>query len=226
MYGNGGGHDGGNRHGDEGAGAKFEEQKFDGHQDSRQGRDKRGGHAGGGSRSQQHAPLVGREAGQLRENRAEGRSGLNDGTFRAKRSAGTNGKRRGQGFENAHAHAHLALADQHGLHGFRNAVALQRGLPKVNHDAHQQPANGRDQDHPRAQMVMDGEGHGERPLPIKEDIGEKVDQFQQALRHQATDESHEKRVRGGGENFGVKSLAEFPEPTGSWGDWRYSIGGG
>ena len=33
--------------------AKFEEQQFDGHQDSGQGRDKCGGHAGGGARSQQ-----------------------------------------------------------------------------------------------------------------------------------------------------------------------------
>ena len=161
VHGDGGGHDGGNRHGDEGARAKFEKEKFDGHQDSRQGRDKRGGHAGGGAGGQQHAPLVGREVGELRENRAEGRSRLDDGTFRAERSTGADGERRGQGLEDAHAHAHLAFADQHGLHGFRNAVALQGRLPKVDHDADQQAANGRDQDHPRAQMVMDREGHGE-----------------------------------------------------------------
>ena len=161
MHGHGRGYDGGNRHGDEGARAKFEEEKFDGHQDSRQGRDKRGGHARGGAGGQQDAPLVRRQAGQLREDRAEGGAGLNDGTFRAEWSPGTDGKCGRQRLENAHPHAHLALADQHRLHGFRNAVALQGRFPKMDHDAHQQTADGRNKNYPCAQVIMDREGHGE-----------------------------------------------------------------
>ena len=165
-----------------------------------------------------NAPLVRREAGELRENRAEGRSGLNDGTFRAKRSTGADGERRGQRLENAHAHADLALADQHGLHGFGNAVALQGRLPKVDHDADRSPPMGGIRITHAPRWLMHREGHGERPPAIKEEVGEKVNQFQQALRHQTAHEPYEKRASGGRENARVERLPEFPDPPGS-GRW-------
>jgi hypothetical protein len=75
-------------------------------------------------------------------------------------------------------------------------------------------------------MVMQRGGYGEGPLPIKENVGKKINQFQQALRHQSADEPYHQRVRGGGNNIGVKSFAEFPKPTGRVGHWRFPTGDG
>ena len=139
---------------------------------------------------------------------------MNDGAFRAERAAGADGERRGQRLENAHPHANLALADQYGFHRFGNAVALEGRLPKVNHDPDQEAADRGNQDDPCAQMVMYGGGDCKRPLTVKEEVGEKVDQFKQPLSYQAADEPYENGKGGGLENGGIKRLPVLPEPAG------------
>src|SRR6185437_8614195 len=96
-----------------------------------------------------------------------------------------------------------------GLHGFGNAVALQRRLPEIDHDADQQAADGGNQDGPRAKMVVGRVGDGEGELPEVEDVGEEVDEFEEALGDESADEADQHGAGADFDDFRFESYAEL-----------------
>ena len=183
------------RHRNKRARPQFEQQQLHRHQNSRHRRGKCCRHSRRCARRQQHAPIVRRQPHRLSEQRSNCRAGLNDRPLRAERSACPDRERRRQRLQNRHANAHAALPEQHRLHRLWNPVPLQRGLPEINHDAHQQTANRRNQNHPQSQVIVRGVRNREGELPVEKQIREEVNQLQQPLRHQSGDKSHQQRVR-------------------------------
>ena len=163
----------------------------------------------------------------LGENRAERRSGLDDRTLRSERSAGPDGKSRCQRLQNPHPHPDQALPNQDRLHGLGNPMALQGRLPEVDHDAHQQAADGRYENNPCSKVVVNRISNGKRPLTVEKHIGKKVYEFKQPLRHQAPDEAYEHGICGGNGDGRFEGFAKFLEPTSSTavlGDFASAMG--
>ena len=198
---------------DEGPRAKFEEQQLNGHQDAGKGRHEGRRHACCCAGSQQYPALVRRQFCQLGKNRAECRSGLDDGPFRSERPASPDGEGCGQRLQNPDPHSNQALSNQDGFHGFGDPMPLQRGLPVVNHDAYQQAADGGYENNPCPQMVMNRVSNGKRPFPVEGYVGEQIDKLQQALSYQTADESHHECERRGHHDRRLEGLPKFLKPS-------------
>ncbi len=133
--------------------------------------------------------------GDLSQNRSKSRARLDDGAFRPEGAAGSNGESGGNGFQKSHTHAHATLAHQNSLHGLRDSVTFECGLPEMDHDAHQQPTDRRNQNHPGAKVMVRRVGDRERKLAVEKDVGEQIDEFEQTLRYQSRNKSHHQCVR-------------------------------
>ena len=88
-------------------------------------------------------------------------------------------------------------------------MPLQRGLEEMNEHAHDQPADNRDEYHPVVKVVMRGITDGEGKAPVKKDIGEQVDQFQQPLRHQPADHAHQHGINANLDDLRFERDAEL-----------------
>src|SRR6185437_244829 len=104
--------------------AKFKHKQFNGKHDAGERSLKHTSQTSGSSTSKQGAAFRRRRWEQLAQQRAECRSRLNDGTFRAERAAAADGNGRAERLKYADAGFHDAAVVQRYRHRLRNTVAL------------------------------------------------------------------------------------------------------
>jgi len=129
---------------------------------------------------------------ELANQRADCAAGL-DGPFRAERSAGTDGDGRRDGLQQGDPGSNAAAIDQHRFHGFGDAVASDLLTAIASHDADNDAADDRDENHPNPKMIVACAAEGERESVKKEDVGEQPDQV---VEHEC-DEAREEADAGG-----------------------------
>ncbi len=201
--------------GDEGPGSKFKKEQLDGHQNSREGRHEGRRHSAGSARSQQDPAPVRSQLHHLREDRSERRSGLYDGTFRSERPTRPDGESRGQRLQNPNPHPNQALSNQHRFHSFGNAVAFQGRLPEMDHDAHQEAADGRYKNDQGSKVMVNRISNGKRPLTVEKQIRKQVYEFKQPLCHEPGDKAYEGGKNGSNCHGRFEGFAKFLEPYSS-----------
>ena len=156
---------------------EFKQQQLDGENHSGDRSVEGGRHAGSGAAGEQHFALDRRGVERLADQRADRSARLNDRAFRAERAAGADRNGRRDGLQDGHTRGDPAAVEQHRLHGFRNAVALDFRRAVLGHDAHNEAADDRnDDDHP-AEMVVLRAGEIGRPAMEEEEVGEQADQL-------------------------------------------------
>ena len=162
---------------DEGARAELEQEQLDRQDHAGDGRVERRGHAGAGSASEQHLALGGRGGNDLADDRAERAAGLNDRPFGAERAARTDRDGRRKRLENGDFRFDAAARDEYRFHRFRNAVAFDFRRAVLHHQADDQTADHRHEDHPRPQLVRFRAAKAKRPDVIEREVGEKADEI-------------------------------------------------
>ena len=143
-----GGQGAGDHQRNEGTRLEFEQQQLDGENHAGNWRAEGRGHARRRSAGQQHFALGRGHVQQLADQRTDRAAGLDDGAFGAERSAGADGDRRRDRLQNRDLGLDAAAVDQHGFHGFGNAVAANLVGAVARHDADDDAADHRRDDHP------------------------------------------------------------------------------
>ena len=146
-----GGDRGRQRDGNERARAVLEQQQLDGEKHRGDGTAERRRHAGGGAGGEQRLPLVGRDANELPDERAERAAGRDDRSLGAERPAGADRDRRRERLEEHDARRDAAARVQHPLHHLGNAVAADRRRAVARHQPDDERADERDEDRPGAE---------------------------------------------------------------------------
>ncbi|CUI75890.1 Uncharacterised protein [Achromobacter xylosoxidans] len=175
----GGGHQRGGGHGQEAARFPFEQQQLhrQQHRGQRRGEDRR--HARGRARHQQRLALAIIQVDGLRQQRADGAAGHDDGTLGAERAAGADGNGRRHRLEHRDLGRDAALAYQDGFHRLGNAVAADLLGSIAGHQADDEAADDGNQ-HRRRPEPAGGDGQvGERKQAVVGQVGAQRDQAQQ-----------------------------------------------
>ena len=152
-------------------------------------------HARRRSACQQHLPLNRRRVQHLAYQRSDRSPGLDDRPLRAKRAARANRDRRRNRFQQRDLRLNPAAVDQHRFHRFRNPVPFDLRRAIFRHDANDEPAHHRNQDHPRAQMMRSHAAECRRPLMEEEKIGEQPDQFVENIGDEPGNQSNRRRQK-------------------------------
>ena len=116
---------------------------------------------------------------------------LDDRAFRSERASGSDSQSSRQRLQESHAQPHSAVAEQDRFHRLRNAVSLQRRLPVVNHHPHDQSADRGDKDDPKPKMIVRGTGNSKGEFSVEAQVGEKINEFEQAFRHKTANQAHQ-----------------------------------
>src|ERR1051325_10108157 len=89
----------------------------------------------------------------LSDERSHCATGLNDWAFRAERSTGADGNRRGDRLQYGNSGLNTAAIYQDRFHGFGDAVSFDLWAAIFGHDPDNQAADDRDHDHPRTERM-------------------------------------------------------------------------
>ena len=176
----------GQRDGNDRPRPKFKQQQLYRQQHRGNGTAKRRRHAGRRPRGQQRLAFRRRGRHQLPEQRAERATCGDDRPFRSKGTARADGNRGRKRLEERHPRGNAAVIGEDLLHRLRDAVASNGLRTEAGHQAHDQSADHRHDDHPQAQRILRRADFLERPPLIKGHVGEQSDEPHQ----------HEGRDRG------------------------------
>ena len=182
-----------NHKGNEGAPAKFKQKKLDRQDDSGNRSIECRGHAGARAAGQQDFALRGSGRNQLADERTERSAGLNDRSLGAERAAGANRDGRRDGLEDRDFSFDAALGSENRLHRFRDAVPLNFRRAILRHEPDDDSANDRNDDHPRAELIIRRTAKMEGPYMVEREIREQSDQVVEKKGNDSSDDAHERR---------------------------------
>ena len=185
------GYGAGKCHRQQAARTQFEQQELDSQKERRDRRGENGRHAGACAGDQQGLAFGGREMQVLREQRSPAPPCHDDRPLSPERAAAADDDSRRDRFEYGHSRRHPALAEQNGLHGFRNTVAPDLFAPVACHEAYQHPPYRRHQNNPHPQRIPRGRGIGQRQALVEKHVGKKMDQRQQRRGSERADDADE-----------------------------------
>ena len=201
-----GGGDARHRDRDEAARLPLEEQQFDREQHRRERRREGCRHACRRGRHEQGLALGARQVQELGDERSERAAGHDDRTLGAEGAAGADGDSRGERLQDREPRLDAAAVDQNRLDRFRDAVAANPFRSVTRHEADDEAADDGDGDDEGAQHVGGGRRGRDAEAVEEEEVGEEVNQGQQADRDICADdpdrygnEREQKKAGVGGE---------------------------
>src|SRR6185437_11075707 len=156
----------------EGTGAKFEKEQFDGENHAGDWSVECGGHAGAGSAGEQYFAFGRGRRDELPDERTKRAAGLNDGAFRAEWAARADGDGRRERLQDGDFRFNPAAGGEHGFHGFRNAMTFDFVAAVLGHEADNQTSDNRDDDDPIMEGSVFRTAEMKRPRVIVSEIGD------------------------------------------------------
>jgi hypothetical protein len=121
----------------------------------------------------------------LADEGAQSAASLNDWSFRAEWTASADRDGRRYGLQDRDAWLNAASVHEHRFHRFGNAVSLDFRRAVFRHEADDESADDRNQNHPRAELSVARAYEGRREAMVKKEVGEETNQFVEQIRDRA-----------------------------------------